>query len=264
VAILALAATYFVSAFIYTLLAKKKVKYLLTVSVQVACSFANRLLPSGIGGISLNIDYLIKQKHKPAEAASVSAMNSAVALTSHIIMVVIALAISHPTFGNFMDDKKIPVWPIVAICLVAASLVLILWGYKDLRKKILKLIKDTWANFLSFRYQPAKVILATLSAAAVTIFYVLGFYACARSVGLPITMLQAFLVYTIGVLLGTATMTPGGLGGVEAGLVGGLVAVYNDFGLAFSAVIIFRLLTFWLPILPGYLAFWMLQKAHKI
>jgi len=263
-AVLFLVGTYFASSLIYVLLAKKKLKYLTTVFVQLACSFANRLLPSGIGGISLNIDYMIKRKHKPAEAASVSAMNVAVALTSHLILVVIALLITRPEPGSLLDGKKVPIWPVIAICVIIAVCAIIFWGYKDLRKKVFKLLKDTWANVLKFKRQPYKVFTSVIMATIVTMLYVLAFYACARSIGIPINVVQAFLVYTIGVVLGAATMTPGGLGGVEAGLVAGLVAVHNDFSLAFSAVIIYRLLTFWLPIIPGYLAFWLLRKAKTI
>ena len=101
-------------------------------------------------------------------------------------------------------------------------------------------------------------------AAIVTTFYVLAFFACAYAVGLPITIVQAFLIYTLGLLLGAATMTPGGLGGVEAGLAAGLAAVKDDYGLAFSVVIIYRVVTFWLPIVPGYIAFWLLRRHKKV
>ena len=66
------------------------------------------------------------------------------------------------------------------------------------------------------------------------------------------------------VALGAAALTPGGLGGVEAGLVAGIVAFGYSTTLAFSAVIIYRLITFWLPILPGYLAFWLLRRYKVV
>ena len=69
---------------------------------------------------------------------------------------------------------------------------------------------------------------------------------------------------TTGVIVGMVTPTPGGLGGVEAGLVGAIVAYGNSSSLAFSAVIIYRLVTFWLPIIPGYLCFWLLRRRKVI
>jgi uncharacterized protein (TIRG00374 family) len=68
-----------------------------------------------------------------------------------------------------------------------------------------------------------------------------------------------------GTAIGSAAPTPGGIGAVEAVLVAGLTAAAGLNGAtALSAVLLFRLLTFWLPVLPGWLAFAMLQRKHLI
>lgn len=48
-----------------------------------------------------------------------------------------------------------------------------------------------------------------------------------------------------------AAPTPGGLGAMEAALIGGLVAAGMDNSIAVPAVFLYRLATFWLPILSG-------------
>lgn len=263
-AMISLAGTYFVVAFIYKILAKKPLNYFTTVLVQVACSFANRLLPSGIGGFGLNVDYLIKNKHKPAESASVVTMNSLIAFTSHFLLIMLALIMSESTFSSIFKGKSMPWWVIIAVALIAFAIIIILDKRKKLKRKIEKLIKDTLKNLADYRKKPINLVVGLFVTAMVTLLYVLAFYACAYSVGLQLTIVQAFLIYTFGALVGAATMTPGGLGGVEAGMVAGLVAVKADYSLAFSAVIIYRLLTFWLPIIPGYLAFWILRRYKRI
>ncbi len=62
------------------------------------------------------------------------------------------------------------------------------------------------------------------------------------------------MVYLAGATIGQAAPTPGGLGAVEAALAAGLTAAGLDAGTAVSAVLLYRLITFWLPTVPGYLA----------
>ena len=49
--------------------------------------------------------------------------------------------------------------------------------------------------------------------------------------------------------------TPGGVGAVEAVLLAALTGVGVPSGSALAAVVLYRLATFWLPILPGFAAF---------
>jgi undecaprenyl-diphosphatase len=58
-------------------------------------------------------------------------------------------------------------------------------------------------------------------------------------------------VLSVGALLGAAVPTPGGLGGVEAGILGGLIACGVPAAAALAATVIYRGLTYWMPIIPG-------------
>jgi uncharacterized membrane protein YbhN (UPF0104 family) len=68
-------------------------------------------------------------------------------------------------------------------------------------------------------------------------------------------LVQAFFVGMLGNLL----PIPGGVGGVEGGMIGAFAAFGVDAGLAVVAVLIFRAFTFWLPLLPGVIAFFRLR-----
>jgi uncharacterized membrane protein YbhN (UPF0104 family) len=54
------------------------------------------------------------------------------------------------------------------------------------------------------------------------------------------------------------------LGAVEAALVASLTAVGVQTGPAVAGVLTYRLLTFWLPILPGFLALRYLQHREIV
>jgi uncharacterized protein (TIRG00374 family) len=70
-------------------------------------------------------------------------------------------------------------------------------------------------------------------------------------------LVQAFFCGMLGNLL----PMPGGVGGVEGGMIGALVAFDVDGGLAVVAVLVFRAFTFWLPLIPGVIAFVQLRKT---
>jgi uncharacterized membrane protein YbhN (UPF0104 family) len=70
-------------------------------------------------------------------------------------------------------------------------------------------------------------------------------------------LVQAFFVGMLGNLL----PMPGGVGGVEGGMIGALAAFGVDGGLAVVAVLVYRALTFWLPLIPGVIAYFQLRKT---
>lgn len=74
----------------------------------------------------------------------------------------------------------------------------------------------------------------------------------------PLAVLtQAFFVGMFGNLL----PMPGGVGGVEGGMIAALAAFEVDAGQAVVAVLLFRAMTFWLPMIPGVIAYFQLRKT---
>lgn len=263
-AIGSLALTYFAAALVYLFLAKLPLKYLKTVAVQLATSFTNRLVPGGFGGIGLNVDYLMKNKHQPSEASSVVTTNTIVALTSHILLLTGALIIGNISPKLLVAGKTLSPRFLLLVALVIFVIILSLNWRQNLWLKITSFIKKTWAHVVEYRNHPLRLILALLGATAITMLFVTALYASAHASGLPVSFIQAFIAYTAGVLIGAAVLTPGGLVGVEAGLFAALVSFKFDSSLVFSTIIIFRLLAFWLPIVPGYISFLLLRKYKVV
>jgi uncharacterized protein (TIRG00374 family) len=70
--------------------------------------------------------------------------------------------------------------------------------------------------------------------------------------------------YVVASALGSAAPTPGGLGAVEAALVAALTGYGMASGPAVSAVLTFRLITYWLPMLPGWFMFQQMQRREEL
>ena len=68
------------------------------------------------------------------------------------------------------------------------------------------------------------------------------------------------MAYFVG-MLGNLLPLPGGIGGVDGGMIGALAAFHVDLGLAAVSVLIYRGFSFWLPTVPGALAYFQLRRT---
>jgi uncharacterized protein (TIRG00374 family) len=101
---------------------------------------------------------------------------------------------------------------------------------------------------------------ALLGAVAFWGFQILVLWAAFRAFGdspPAAVLVQAFFLGMLGNLL----PLPGGVGGVEGGMIGAFAAFGVDSGLAVVAVLVYRALTFWLPLIPGVIAYFQLRKT---
>jgi uncharacterized membrane protein YbhN (UPF0104 family) len=85
-------------------------------------------------------------------------------------------------------------------------------------------------------------------------------WACFHAFGNPPVFTVIVTSYFLG-MVGNLLPLPGGLGGVEGGMIGAFVAFGVDFNLAVLAVLSYRAISFWLPTLPGAVAYFQLRRT---
>jgi uncharacterized membrane protein YbhN (UPF0104 family) len=85
-------------------------------------------------------------------------------------------------------------------------------------------------------------------------------WACFEAFGDSPALGVVVMAYFVG-MLANALPLPGGIGGVDGGMVAALVAFGTDPGLAIVAVLAYRGIAFWLPILPGAAAWVSLRRT---
>jgi uncharacterized membrane protein YbhN (UPF0104 family) len=85
-------------------------------------------------------------------------------------------------------------------------------------------------------------------------------WAMFHAFGSPPPFTVIWMAYFIGTL-GNLLPLPGGLGGVEGAMIGALVAFGVGFNLAVLAVLSYRAISFWLPTLPGVVAYFQLRRT---
>lgn len=257
-AILFTGLSYAAAAGTYTFLAVKPLWYARTLLVQVAGMFVNRLLPAGIGGISVNYLYLRRNKHSAAQAASVVAANNATGIVGNVLLVLALL----PIAGD--DLPPLQLWHIgntkLILAIAAVSLAAWLIFYRFYRRQLLAGLRKFIGQFLAYRHRPGHLAGALACSLSLTLANVLSFWLCVSAMHITLPFLAALIIFSFGVALGTATPTPGGLGGVEAGMVAGLAVYHVEGATALAAVLLYRLISYWLPLIAGGAAFFYAQR----
>jgi len=85
-------------------------------------------------------------------------------------------------------------------------------------------------------------------------------WAMFHAFGSPPPFTVIWMAYFLG-MFGNLLPLPGGLGGVEGGMIGAFVAFGVEFNLAVLAVLSYRAISFWLPALPGAVAYFQLRRT---
>jgi uncharacterized protein (TIRG00374 family) len=98
----------------------------------------------------------------------------------------------------------------------------------------------------------------------VSVGYILCLVACVAAFGQSVPVASVAVVYLTGSALGSLFPTPGGLGAVEVALTSGLTLAGLPGAAAGSAVLLFRLITFWLPVPAGWVALNYLERKQAI
>jgi putative heme transporter len=93
-------------------------------------------------------------------------------------------------------------------------------------------------------------------------FNIAVLWACFHAFGEAPPWTVIILGYFVG-MLGNLLPLPGGVGGVDGGMIGAFAAFGIDFGLATVAVLTYRGFAFWLPTIPGAVAYFQLRKTVR-
>jgi uncharacterized membrane protein YbhN (UPF0104 family) len=240
-----------------------RLNFIQTMLAQLAGSFVTLVTPAAVGGAALNIRYLQRNKIPPAVAAASVGVVQVVAFVLHITLLVVFLAIT----GARSNSLRPPTWAyfvIAGLVVAALGVAAVPRGRQLLRARLAPALGQVLPRLLEVLQQPRKLAEGVGGALMLTLCYILCLDACVRAFGGSLALTSAAVVYLTGSALGSVVPTPGGLGAVEAALSAGLTATGLPAATAVSAVLLFRLLTFWLPVPAGWLAFSFLRRRQAL
>ncbi|WP_406725612.1 lysylphosphatidylglycerol synthase domain-containing protein [Streptomyces sp. GD-15H] len=266
-AVLFSAGSYFAAALALLGFVPERVPFVRTVAAQVAGSFVKIVAPAAVGGVALNTRFLQRAGVRPGLAVASVGASQLFGLGCHILMLL--------SFGYLTGIEKTPSLSpsrtVIAGLLTVAVLVLVVTSVPFLRKFVVTRVRSLFAGvvprMLDVLQRPQKLITGIGGMLLLTACFVMCLDASIRAFGdetTSISIASVAVVFLAGNALGSAAPTPGGVGAVEATLTVGLIAVGLPKEVAAPAVLLFRLLTLWLPVLPGWLAFNHLTRKEAL
>ncbi|MBL1095874.1 flippase-like domain-containing protein [Streptomyces coffeae] len=263
-ALLFSALTYVAAAMSLLGFVPEKVPFGRTVLAQVAASFVKLVAPAAVGGVALNTRFLQRAGVRPGLAVASVGASQLFGLASHIVLLL--------TFGYITGTERTPTLSpsrtVIAGLLTAAVLVLVVTAIPVLRKFVSTRVRSLFAGvvprMLDVLQRPRKLVAGIGGMLLLTLANVLCLDASIRAFGGELSYASIAVVFLAGNALGSAAPTPGGVGAVEAALIAGLTFAGLPYETAAPAVLLFRLMVFWLPVLPGWLAFTHLTRKEAL
>ena len=258
------AATYFAAALSLTGYVREKLSFGRTVLAQLAASFAGFITPPSVGGLAVNVRYLRKAKLSTTAAATSLGMAQVVNAGAHIVLL---LGFAAVTGASASHALPVPGWAFIAIGALAAVALLAL-AIPAVRRvaaaRILPPLREALPRLLSLFSNPIKLAEAISGAILLNAAYIAALWFAVQAFHGAIPYTAVAVVYLAGAAIGSLAPTPGGLGAVEVALSTGLVAAGMASSPAVSAVLLFRLATFWFPVPLGWVALNSLRRRHAL
>jgi undecaprenyl-diphosphatase len=228
---------------------------------QVACSFTNRVTPAGTGGLGLNERFLEKEGVDRAHAIAAVSLNVLAGAVVHFLCTMLAIAV----LGSAgIGGVRVPPGWWFLVGALAALLVTGAVLLTPLRRRISGPLVKASHELLRVVRRPAQALRLFGGSAGVTIGNALALAAALACFGAHVPLDRVVVVYLGGSAVASVSPTPGALGAVEAALLAGLTGIGVAPGPALAGVLAFRVVTFWLPTVPGVWAFHELQRRRLV
>jgi uncharacterized protein (TIRG00374 family) len=234
-------------------------------------SFLNRFTPMNAGGMAMRIRYLQKGGTDATVATAAIGLTSAASGVMQVLFFVFFLLLSNtqPASGLDLNEGGGPDLSVVGVfafaLLVAVALIA---ATPKLRRWVIRFVKSTASkirhDFGELARMPSKLVLLFGGQAIAKLSSIVAFaFACwAFDVDLGFAELGA--LYMIANTVASAVPTPGGVGAIEAALVFVLVGAGVDESVAWASVLLFRLVNYWFPTIPGYLGLRISERRQLV
>ncbi|MFE1289246.1 YbhN family protein [Streptomyces sp. NPDC058751] len=228
------------------------------VAVQFAAAAANHVLPAGLGAGAVNLRFLTRCGLSLTRSATALAVK-ACAGTAVRGCLIGGLALACPGAlrlpGPTASAWTVAAWAAGAVAAVAAVLFA-----GPLRRALRRVLLDVRA----VHELPARAAALWGGSLVFAALHTTVVVAVAQAVGLSLSPARVALVYLAASSAAVLLPTPGGLGSLDAVLAVALTLAGAPGDAAASTVLGYRLLTVWLPLLPGLVVLGVLIRRRVL
>ena len=231
--------------------------------MQVANTFAATTTPAGVGGLALSTRFLQKAGLGALRATAAVALQQSVQVLTHVALLIFfsAAAGASADLSHFVPSSTILYLIGGAALGVVGTFFLVPRARHWLGTAVRPRLTEVWADLVNLAREPRRLGLIVLGCAATTLGAALALWASVEAFGGSTSFVTVCVVTMIGGTLASAAPTPGGVGAVEAALIGGLAAFGLPAAVAVPSVLLYRVLTCWLPVFIGWPVMrWLTEK----
>jgi uncharacterized protein (TIRG00374 family) len=222
--------------------------------MQVANTFAATTTPAGVGGLAMSTRFLQKGGLGALRATAAVALQQTVQVIVHLALLIMFTAAA----GASTDLRHFV--PSATLLYLAGGVVLGLIGTflfvpklrRWLATAVRPRLKEVLTDLADLAREPRRLVIIVLGCAATTLGAALALWASIEAFGGNTSFVTVTVVTMVGGTLASAAPTPGGVGAVEAALIGGLAAFGVTTAIAVPSVLLYRVLTCWLPVFVGW------------
>jgi uncharacterized membrane protein YbhN (UPF0104 family) len=243
----------------------KRLKLFNTILAHLAGSGPGRIIPGGIGNLSISALHLKKSGLTIEQSIGVVITNNILGLFSNVVLLIGVLFI-RPDTAQALKDNISSQQIFIALGVFTAIVVLIQWlvHARSTKKEINKAALEWKIVFLNFISHPTRVVSVFLIGIIIALIHTFMLDLSGFALGVNIGLMDALIALSFGVIVGSIFPTPGGIGGVEAGITAALIVLGYDAALSASVAVLFRVATYWQPLIPGTLAYLYLREKRLI
>jgi uncharacterized protein (TIRG00374 family) len=234
--------------------------------MQVANTFAATTTPAGVGGLALSTRFLQKGGLGALRATTAVALQQSVQVITHVGLLIFfsAVAGASADLSRFVPSATV----LYLVAGAALGVVGVFLFVPKLRRWLATAVrprlKEVLSDLVVLGREPWRLALIVLGCAATTLGAALALWASIEAFGGDTSFVTVTIVTMVGGTLASAAPTPGGVGAVEAALIGGLAAFGVPAAVAVPSVLLYRILTCWLPVFIGWPIMRWLTKKEMI
>ena len=231
--------------------------------VHLASSVVALVAPAGVGGAAVNLRFLARKGVPTAVGIATVALVQVVQFAVTVVLLILLAALTGRSTGLTLPSGWIMLAAVVLVAAVAAALLIprvrsFLWA------KVEPTYRQVWPRVVWILSNPGRLALGVGGTLLLSLSYVLAFGASLWAFGYTLPFSVLAITYLASNTVGSVVPSPGGIGPVEIALTAGLVAAGIPSGVALSTAIVYRLVTFWIPIPVGWLSLQRLQRKGDL
>ena len=239
-------------------------RFVRTYMTQLAIAFSGLVAPAAVGNIALNTRYLQTSGLTPTVAGASVGVAQVAQFCSYFVLLVISGVFAGTGPAVSFSPSPVLVAIILAVLIGLLSLLAIPKVREVISERVLPQVKSAVPQVLAVLQHPKKLSQLLGGALLLDVSFVAALVCATKAFGADAPIAAIAVVYFAGAIIGSAVPTPGGLGGIEAAMSAGLIAIGVDSGTAVSSVLLYRLATYWLPIPFGWFSLNRLQKVGAL